>query len=79
MRLILACAATYTGFAFNGDTMICAGGEGTQDFCRGDSGGPLTFKGQHVGLVSWGLGCALEGYPGVYAQTDSMLDFLNTA
>ena len=38
------------------------------DSCQGDSGGPL-FTGtgdsavQH-GIVSWGQGCALAGYPG---------------
>ena len=40
------------------------------DSCQGDSGGPL-FSGtgadavQH-GVVSWGRGCALAGYPGIY-------------
>jgi trypsin len=40
------------------------------DSCQGDSGGPL-FTGsgstavQH-GIVSWGQGCALAGYPGMF-------------
>lgn len=40
------------------------------DSCFGDSGGPLLhkFNGKYqlIGLVSWGKGCALTGYPGVY-------------
>ena len=43
-----------------------------------DSGGPMTFNNNiHIGIVSWGRGCALKGYPGVYAQTDAFLDFIS--
>lgn len=49
--------------------MICAGyANGGKDACQGDSGGPLTDNGTVVGLVSWGVDCALAGYPGVYAH-----------
>ena len=55
------------------DNMLCAsiprGGKGS---CQGDSGGPLvvnTGSGiQQVGIVSWGIGCAAESYPGVYTR-----------
>jgi secreted trypsin-like serine protease len=51
---------------------ICAAKRGV-DTCQGDSGGPMVgkdTKGEwvQIGIVSWGLGCAREAYPGVYTQ-----------
>lgn len=44
------------------------------DTCAGDSGGPLLYnyngKYQLIGLASWGRGCALTGYPGVYTYVN---------
>lgn len=63
------------------DAMICAyisgGGKGS---CQGDSGGPLminTNEGwQQIGIVSWGIGCAADGFPGVYTRTAFFSDWV---
>jgi len=57
--------------------MMCATDPG-QDSCQGDSGGPLYDKGNNklVGVVSWGEGCALSNYPGVYARVSEAYDWI---
>ncbi|XP_026198926.1 granzyme A-like [Anabas testudineus] len=49
--------------------MICAGSnsENRADTCQGDSGGPLLCNGALVGVTSFGKGCGVIKYPGVYA------------
>mmetsp|Transcript_41989 Transcript_41989/g.100922 ORF Transcript_41989/g.100922 Transcript_41989/m.100922 type:complete len:710 (-) Transcript_41989:1089-3218(-) len=66
------------------DVMFCAGvPEGGKDSCQGDSGGPIVKiadDGTHtqVGVTSWGIGCALEGYPGVYADLSVGMDWIES-
>jgi len=68
-------------------SMVCAGvGGGGIDSCSGDSGGPLvalvppTASGNYelVGATSWGRQCALDGYPGVYADVFYVIDWVRT-
>ena len=54
-------------------TEVCAGNiHGTEDSCQGDSGGPLMVRDGtewiQMGVVSWGLGCALPTAYGVYSR-----------
>ena len=74
------CNASYNGNGYSiTDGMICAGEEG-KDSCQGDSGGPMvaSVNGTSVlvGVVSWGIGCAQEGYPGVYARVANYVDWI---
>jgi hypothetical protein len=67
------CGASY-GSSFHSETMVCAGEmAGGQDTCQGDSGGPLVtpvgggaFR--LFGDTSWGNGCGLPNFPGVYGR-----------
>jgi len=60
--------------------MMCAENIEMKDSCQGDSGGPLvihTGSGDHqVGVVSWGIGCAHDHFPGVYARVSSQYDWI---
>lgn len=76
------CSSTYGSTAPAGikDTMLCAGKKG-KDSCSGDSGGPFVVpNGDHweqVGVVSWGIGCGKDIYPGVYTRVTHMMDWIN--
>ncbi len=65
------------------DNMICAGYQaGGKDACFGDSGGPLlsfdkeSDRWYHIGVVSWGRGCALTDYYGVYTRTSKFSQWI---
>lgn len=62
--------------------MLCAGREG-HDSCQGDSGGPLvgyqqdSAQGKLYGIVSWGLGCAQQEFPGVYTNVAAFRNWID--
>lgn len=69
---------------FQPDTELCAEEVGG-DSCQGDSGGPLfgrlaDGRRVQVGIVSYGLGCATPGFPGVYGEVNnpSIHSFITT-
>lgn len=45
---------------------------------QGDSGGGMVCNGVLTGIVSGGNGCALPGFPGVYADVFHYLDWIKT-
>ncbi|ADD68737.1 peptidase S1 and S6 chymotrypsin/Hap [Denitrovibrio acetiphilus DSM 12809] len=77
------CASTYSNLTTPyTDNMICAGYEdGGYDSCQGDSGGPLFVQNSDgtetlIGVVSYGLGCAEAGQPGVYTKVANYFNWI---
>lgn len=62
-----ACRAAYRGKQRIYRSMICAAKPNERDSCDGDSGGPMVYRGELVGIVSYGYKCA-SSLPGVYTS-----------
>lgn len=65
-------------------SFMCAGGQEGEDTCKGDGGGPLICPmddGSYVqtGIVAWGIDCGKNGIPGVYADVQDGLCFIDYA
>ena len=75
----LCCQECNAAYGQITDNMICAAGPG-KDSCQGDSGGPMVVQenGHYalVGVVSWGYGCAMADYPGVYARVTAQMNWI---
>jgi transmembrane serine protease 3 len=62
--------------------MMCAGyKQGGKDACQGDSGGPFVVKKGDAftlqGVVSFGIGCARPGFPGVFTRVSNYVSWIN--
>jgi secreted trypsin-like serine protease len=66
-----ACGDANNGF--DAATGVCAEGL-LKDSCQGDSGGPLFARTPagftQIGVVSYGLGCGVPTFPGVYSEVN---------
>ena len=66
------------------DKQICTlyDGEIAKGACYGDSGGPLIYRhgDTHVqiGIVSWGIRCAKQGYPVVHTRISEYMDWIDS-
>jgi secreted trypsin-like serine protease len=78
--------ARVEGYSHLTANQFCAGDleNGHIDTCQGDSGGPITRTtdsgtSRLVGIVSWGLGCAHPGKPGIYTRIATFREFIETS
>ncbi|XP_018403822.1 PREDICTED: transmembrane protease serine 3-like [Cyphomyrmex costatus] len=58
------------------DSHICTLTKTGQGACHGDSGGPLVANGAQIGIVSYGVPCAV-GFPDVYTRVSSFISWIN--
>ncbi|XP_050391621.2 atrial natriuretic peptide-converting enzyme [Patella vulgata] len=65
------------------ENMFCAGGTIDHDACAGDSGGPFVCRKENttdvwvqMGIVSWGVGCAVPHVPGIYTVLPHYIDWI---
>lgn len=76
------CRSVFSSGTFVKKLMICAYQMDT-DACQGDSGGPMMLRDPddahyiQVGIVSFGIGCAMRDVPGVYTRLDSLVDWIS--
>lgn len=76
------CETAFGGKGYSSAAQVCAGFvDGGVSSCQGDSGGPLAgldkqARAYQIGIVSFGVGCALADSPGVYARVSAYKDWI---
>ncbi|KAJ9079025.1 hypothetical protein DSO57_1000660 [Entomophthora muscae] len=77
------CKAQYAtlGYRISEAMVFCAGfAKAQSDSCNADSGGPIFLVSSNhvvlVGVVSWGEGCAKDGFPGFYTRVSSYIPWI---
>jgi len=75
-------AAAYGASNVTADQLAAGAlGVGGVDACQGDSGGPLVVSSPSgpllAGVVSWGNGCGLPNFPGMYARVASFTSWID--
>ncbi|XP_064490028.1 trypsin Blo t 3-like [Ornithodoros turicata] len=74
------CSAAFRDAGFHKELMYCAY-RVNADACQGDSGGPMVARTRQgkflqVGIVSYGIGCAMNDMPGVYTRLDHYYNWI---
>ncbi|KAJ2946648.1 hypothetical protein O0L34_g12705 [Tuta absoluta] len=70
-----SCQQIYNGINPVFASQICSLTRSGEGACHGDSGGPLVENNKVVGIVSWGMPCAV-GFPDVYTRVYSFRDWI---
>lgn len=73
------CATALKTYNYNNlvkSTNFCTNGGYAQGVCRGDSGSPLSLNNELVGIVSFGVSCAV-GVPDVHTRVYKYVDWIN--
>lgn len=78
-----ACRQVY-GIDFDEPSMMCAGDPAAgANTCSGDRGGPLFAPDGNqsvlLGVSSWGVGCDVPGFPGVFTRISALWSWVHSA